>query len=427
MNHQANLRTEITAGITTFLTMSYVLLVVPSMLTKTGMPHDAVFTATCLTTIIGCLLIGLLANYPIAIAPGLGLVGYFSYVVVLQMHFSWQTALGAVFIAGIVFFLLTVLHIRRWIIEAIPKSLSIGTAAGIGLFIGIIALKNAHIIVGNPASLLQLGHLSSAPALLALLGFILVVILEYYRFPAAIISVILLLSIIAILLGKAHFHGIFALPPLPKETFFALNFHDLLNIHGLIVIFTFLIVAFFDSTGTLIGVLHHTSLLQRQDAKKHLSCALTADSLATIVAGLLGTTTTATYVESTAGIRAGGRTGLTAVTVGILFIFALFLSPLTKMIPDFASSPALLYIACMMLKTMKDIPRKDITEFIPAAITMIMIPLSFSISNGIGLGFISYVFIKLCCGKARQIKPMLYILAIVFIIYFISTSLHLTY
>ncbi|OGT31268.1 MAG: guanine permease [Gammaproteobacteria bacterium RIFCSPHIGHO2_12_FULL_35_23] len=420
-NH-TSIRTEITAGFTTFLTMAYIIFVNPAILAQAGMPYGDVFTATCLTAIAGCFLIGLLANYPIAIAPGLGLNAYFTYMIVLTFGYSWQTALGAVLIAGVFFFLLTIFKIRQWIINAIPQCIITATAAGIGLFIGMIALKNAGIITGNSSTLLTLGNLTSASALLALLGFFLIAALDHFRIAGSIIMVIIFISLIALLLGKTTYYGLVSLPPAIHKTFLAANVTQLFTSHGLMIIFTFVIVALFDSSGTLIGVLHDTNLIKHETGKKRLSRALTADSLATIIGSLLGTSTTATFIESAAGIKAGGRTGLTAITVSIFFIFALFLSPLAKLIPTFASTPALLFIACMMLKNMKDIHWDDLSEAIPSAITMMMIPYGFSIASGIGLGFISYTVIKIFCGKARELKPALILLTLIFAVYFLRQA-----
>jgi AGZA family xanthine/uracil permease-like MFS transporter len=421
--HGTSIRTEIIAGATTFLTMSYVIFVIPNILSKSGMPAGDIFTATCLAAIVGCVLVGLLANLPIAIAPGLGLNAYFAYMIVLTLGYTWQAALGFVLIAGILFLLLSIFRVRQWLVNAIPKSLIIATAAGLGLFIGMIALKDAGIVISNKSTLLALGNLGTFSAVLALIGFYLIAMLDHYKIPGSIIIVIAFISLVALAFGKTHFHGIVAAPPSLHATFAAATFHNIFNAHGLIIIFTFVMVALFDSSGSLIGILHSTKLLEHEQGKKRLSRALAADSIATIAAALFGTSTTATFIESSSGVRAGGRTGLTALVTGGCFVFALFLSPLAKLIPGFASTPALLFIACMMLKDMKNIEWDDLSEAIPSAITMIMIPFSFSIANGIGLGFISYAVIKLFCGRAKELKPALLIIAAVFVLYFARHSL----
>lgn len=417
--YHTTIRTEIIAGITTFLTMVYVIFVNPQILHQAGMPYHAVFLATCLTTVVGCLCAGLIANFPSSIAPSMGLNAYFTYVIVLKMGLPWQTALGAVFISGVIFFVLTVFRIRRWIINAIPTSLGIATTAGIGLFIGLIALKNAGIITGDSHTLVQLGNVHTASFVLCFLGFFLIVAFDHYKVTGAIVISILIVSLIALLLGKTHYHGILSLPPSVAPTAFKFSFTDLFNKDGIIVIFTFLLVALFDSSGTLIGLVHEAKLpMNDPDTKQRVAQALMADSLGTLAGSVLGTSTTANYIESTAGIRAGGRTGLTAVVIAILFGFAIFLSPLASMIPVFATAPALLFIASMMLKHMKHIDWDDLSEAIPAAITIIMIPFSFSIANGIGLGFISYLVIKVMTGKISQIKPGVALISAIFFLYF---------
>ena len=418
--YKTTVRNELIAGASTFFTMVYIIFVNPMILAKSGMPATAVFTATCLVVIVACLLVGLLANYPIAIAPSMGLNMYFSYVVVLTFGYSWQTALGAVFISGVLFFLLTLSGIRRLMIEAMPPCISTATAVGIGLFIGMIALQNAGIIVGDPRTLLKLGPLLNVPVLLTLVGFFMIVMFEYYQITGAVVISIFAISMIALVLGYTHFYGVVALPPSLSPTFLHLAIPSLFNKHSIMIIFTFVLVAFFDGVGTLMGVLRHVEPLRpdRQACKRRLKRTLISDSVATILAGLLGTSNTTVYIESAAGIRVGGRTGLTAITVAILFIIALFFSPLVKMMPSFASTPALLFIACMMLKHMGDIQWHDLTQAIPAAVTMIMIPFSFSIADGIGLGIISYVIIQLLCGKIKTVKPMLIVLALLFMVYF---------
>ncbi len=294
------------------------------------------------------------------------------------------------------------------------------TAAGIGLFIGMIALHKAGIIAGNKDTLLQLGNIASLPALLALLGFFLTAMLDHFKIPGSIVIVIILLTLLALGFGLTHYQGIVSTPPSLSTTLFAANTHSLWSAQGIVIIFTFVMVALFDSSGTLIGVLHDTKLIQHTKGKKQLSRALLADSFACIAGALLGTSTTTTYIESSAGVKAGGRTGLTAITIGLLFILALFLAPLAKLVPDFAATPALLFISCMMLKNMKDIHWDDLSEAIPSAITMIMIPFSFSIADGIGLGFISYVVIKLLCGRLKELRFTLIVLAAAFAFYFLQ-------
>lgn len=413
-------RIEITAGLTTFLTMAYIIFINPVILSYAGLPESSAFTATCCSAIIGCALLAFLANYPIAIAPGMGLNVYFTYVTVLTLGFTWQQGLACVLIAGIIFFFMTVTRVRQGILNAIPHSISMATAAGIGLFIGVIALKNAGIIVANKNTLMQLGSIASAPVLLCFLGFFLIAILDHYRIPGAILISIISISIIALLFKQTTYYGILDIPPSVGPSFFAFQFHGLFTKPGIAIIFTFVIVALFDSSGTLIGLLHDIKPMFTPEEKKRIGHALMADSVATIGGAMMGTSTTSPFIESAAGVRAGGRTGLTALTVAILFILALFFSPLAKMIPPFATAPAMLFISCMMLKHMAHLDWQDLSESIPAAITMMMIPFTFSIADGIGLGFISYTIIKALTGKWKSLNPTLLILSILFVIYFFT-------
>jgi len=423
--YQTSPRVEIVAGFTTFLTLAYIIFINPEILGLSGVPESSAFTATCLASMLGCFLVAFLANYPIAIAPGMALNVYFTYIIVLTLGFTWHQALSAVLIAGIIFLLLTIFRIRQLIIHAIPRCINIATAAGIGLLIGIIALKNAGIIVSNQHTLVQLGNIASAPVLLCFCGFFLIAILDHYRVPGAILISIICISIIALILHKTSYYGVFDLPPSVAPSFFAFDFHHLFTKEGIAIIFTFVIVALFDSSGTLIGVLHDIKPMNTPAEKKRLGRALMSDSIATVAGSILGTSSTSTFIESAAGVRAGGRTGLTALTIGILFLFSLFLSPLAKMIPTFATAPALLFISCMMLKHMSHIEWLDLSEAIPSALTMMMIPFTFSIANGIGLGFISYVIIKFATGKWKELNLPLLILAALFVVYFFADAMSL--
>ncbi len=410
---------ELIAGLTTFLTMAYILFANPAILSGAGMDIQSVFVATCLVSALGCLLIGLLANYPMAIGPGMALNVYFVYTVVQSLGFSWQSALGAVFISGVLFLILSVTHIRRLILEAIPDSLAVAIAAGVGMFIALIALKTAGIIVPNPKTLMSLGSLHSPSGLLFFFGFFLIVVLYHYRVPGAIVLGILATTVLSILLKASVFHGIIALPPAHSQTLFALSFKDLWSEQGIVVIITFLIVALFDSTGTLLSILQYANLGKDPQKMKRISNALTAESMATISGAILGTSSTSVYVESAAGIKAGGNTGLTAVTIAVLFILALFISPLAQTIPSYATAGALLFIACLMMRSLVQINWDDLSESIPSLLTTLMIPFTFSIADGFGLGIIAYVAIKLCCRDFKAIRPTLALLALLFVIYFI--------
>ena len=415
----STIRTEIVAGLTTFLAMSYIIFVNPTVLGMAHIPDSAVFTATCLVAIVGSLLVGLFANYPIAIAPGMAMNGYFTYIVVLKMHCPWQLALGAVLVSGIFFLLLTLFKLRQWIIAVIPKSIGIAMTVGIGLFIAIIALKNAGIIVSDPGTLVALGSIKSIPVLLSFLGFFVIVVLDHYRVPGAILIGIVSVTVLSLLLGDTHFYGIAAMPPSLSPTLWHFSLDGLWSQSGVEVVATFLLITFFDTSGTVIALLNITNEIKI--VPNQFSRVLIADSIATISAGLLGSSSASTFVESAVGIRSGGRTGLTAVVVAALFAIALFFSPLMRMVPSFAPAPALLFIACMMLRSIVDLHWDDLTESIPAVLTMMMIPFSFSISSGVGIGFISFVVLKVCCGKWCDLNPITIVIAALFVVYFMAT------
>ena len=423
IENQTSITQEVVAGITTFLTMSYIIFVNPAILHTTGMDFNAVYVATCLVTILGCCLMGLVANYPVAVAPAMGLNVFFTYTVVQTLGYSWQKALGIVFISGIIFLLLVVTKVRRWIIEMMPENISAGTAAGIGLFITLIALENGGIIIKAPGkSLLTAGHIASLPCGLFFLGFFLIAVLDYFKIRGAIIISILVVTLISIFLGLSSFHGIFALPPSIRPTLLQLQLTPDWSLKNLSILFAFLLVGFFDATGTLIGVLRQPLFRQDPQRSQRLSRALIADSLGTTAAALLGTASTSTYIESAAGIEAGGRTGLTALTISGLFLLLLFLSPLAQAVPSFAVAPALTYVGLLMLRNVANLPANDPLEFIPAIIIVIMVPFTFSIADGLGMGIISSVFLKLGTGKFKQLNLMLCLLAVIFIAYFIYTA-----
>lgn len=416
--HHTNVRTEVIAGITTFLTMAYIIFVNPSVLSAAGMNTGAVFVATCLAAAVGCFIMGFYANYPIAQAPGMGLNAFFTYAVVLGMGYTWQIALGSVFLSGCIFVLLSLFKIREWIINSIPMSLRIGIAAGIGLFLGFIALSNAGIIVGNKATLVGLGDLHSPHVLMAVLGFFLIVGLEYRKIKGGVLISILVISILSVLLGMNQFHGVVSVPPSPVPTFLKLDIAGAFNVGMISVIFAFLFVDLFDTAGTLMAVAQRGNLLDENNNLPRLKKALLADSTATICGALFGTSSVTSYVESGAGVEVGGRTGLTAVVVGILFLLALWFSPLASMIPEYATAGALFYVCVLMLSGLAHVEWDDLTEAAPAVIAAIIMPLAYSVADGIALGFISYAVIKLLSGRYRDISPSVLGLAILFIIKF---------
>ncbi len=415
-DNKTNVQTEVVAGLTTFLTMAYIIFVNPAILEAAKMPFGAVFAATCVAAAVGCFLMAFLANYPIALAPGMGLNAYFAFGVVGGMGYSWQVALGCVFISGVIFFIISVLPIREWIVNAIPKSLKMAIAAGIGLFLALIALKNAGIVVGNQATLVTHGNLTSFPVVMATLGFVLIVALEYRRIMGGVIIGILAVTVIAIAAGHQKFAGIFAMPPSIAPVFLEMDLAGAMKVGLVTVVFAFLFVDLFDNTGTLIALAHRGGFMRSDGTVPRLRRALMADSGAAMIGAAVGTSTTTSYIESASGINAGGRTGLTAATVGILFLLALFVAPLAGSIPAYATAPALLYIACLMTRTLTEIEWDDITEAAPAVITALSMPFTFSIAEGIAFGFISYVAIKLVTGRYRDVHPAVGILGVLFVI-----------
>lgn len=410
-----SVRREAIAGLTTFLTMAYIVFVNPSILQLAGMDFGAVFMATCLAAAFGSAFMGLYANYPIALAPGMGLNAYFTFGVVKGMGYAWETALGAVFVSGLIFLALSLLKVREWIVNAIPMSMKLGIAAGIGLFLAIIALQNAKIVVAHPATLVTIGDLKSTPVLLAALGFALITALSARKIPGAIIISILAITAFAVALGLAEFKGVASAPPSIAPTFMAMDIRGALEVGLWTIIFVFLFVDLFDNTGTLIGVAHQGGFLDKDGKLPRIGRALVVDSTSASVGAMLGTSTTTSYIESVAGVEAGGRTGLTAVVVALCFLLATFFAPLAGTVPAFATAPALLYVACLMARGLKDLDWDDPTEFAPAMVTAIAMPLTFSIAHGIGLGFIAYAAIKILAGRWSDMKIAVPIIAGLFI------------
>ncbi|MDK4527480.1 NCS2 family permease [Kingella kingae] len=414
-------RTEILAGFTTFLTMCYIIIVNPAILSITGMDFGAVFVATCISAAIGCFVMGAFANYPIALAPGMGLNAYFTFSVVQGMGVNWQIALAAVFMSGIIFFVFSFFKIREMLVNALPMSLKMAIAAGIGLFLALIALKGSGIVVGSEATLLKMNNLyeikdgvktPNLPVLLALGGFFLTIALDYFRVRGAIIISIFTITGLAAVFGLTKIEGIVSAVPSLAPTFMQMDFNGLFNGGMIAVIFVFFLVDLFDSTGTLVGVSHRAGLLDSNGHLPRLKRALFADSSAIVAGSMLGTSSTTPYIESASGVAAGGRTGLTAVTVGVLLLACLWFSPLAKAVPAFATAPALLYIGVQMMRSATEIDWGDITEAAPAFMTIVFMPFTYSIADGIALGFISYAIIKLCCKRAQEVPIMVWIVAV---------------
>ncbi len=415
-------KTEILAGFTTFMTMAYIIFVNPSILSKTGMDFGAVMVATIVSSSLAMLVMGFWVNYPFALAPGMGLNAYFTYTVCLGMGYSWQVALGAVFISGILFLLLTILRIRQLIVEAIPDVLKISTAGGIGLFIAFIGLENAGLVKAHPATLVTLGELSGVNAWMTILGVVIIAVLMHRRVKGAILFGIIGNWLLGLLLGLTRYQGIFSLPPDPSPTFLQLDIAGALNTGLLTIIFAFFFVDLFDSTGTLIGVAEQAGFIKPNGDFPRVGRALTTDAVGTIAGAMLGTSTVTAYIESSAGVAEGGRTGLTTVTVAVLFLLALFLYPLAKSIPIFATAPALIVVGALMMQQVVKVNWNDMSEAIPAFSVILFMPLTYSIANGIAAGFILYPVIKGLSGHYRQVHWLTWILGILFVLRFIFLS-----
>lgn len=416
--NNTTIKQEIIAGVSTFLTMSYIIFVNPSILSATGMDAGAVFVATCLAAAVGTLIMGVVANYPIALAPGMGINAFFAYGVVLGMGHSWQVALGAVFWSGILFVIISVLPIREWIINSIPQGLKMAIAGGIGLFLSIIGLKNAGVVVDDPATLVSLGDVKSAPVLLFGLGVVVIAALSARKVVGALLIGMLLITIISIIFGVTQFAGIFSMPPSVASTFLQMDIAGALEISLITVILSLLFVDLFDTSSTLGAVAQKGDMLDKDGKLPHIKKALLADSTATVAGSIFGTSSTTSYIESAAGIISGGRTGLTAVVVTVLFLLSLFLAPLAGTVPAFATASALVFVACMMIGALRYIAWDDITEVVPALIIVTTIPLTFSIAEGIGLGFIAYAGIKVLSGKTQETTAGVWFVTALFVLHY---------
>ena len=403
--------TELRAGLATFLTMAYIMFVNPAILEKAGMDHGAVFVATCLAAAAGSLIMGLYANYPIALAPGMGLNAYFAFTVVPELGGNWQLALGLVFLSGVLFFALSLSPLRAWLIDAIPISLKLGIAAGIGFFLALIALQNAGIVADDPVTLVRLGDLSKPQAWLAAAGFLLISGLAVRKIPGAIILGVLAVTVAAVALGLEPWHGVFAAPPSLAPTFLKMDLAGAFQLSLVTIVLTLLLVTMLDTAGTLIGVARQARLLDKEGRLPRLRQALLADSGAAMLGAALGTSTNTAYIESAAGVEEGGRTGLTAIFVALFFLLALFLAPLAQTVPLYATAPALLFVAFLMAASLGALSWDNPTDYIPALIIVLMMPLSYSIATGIGLGFIAYVALKALTGRFSEINAAVGVIA----------------
>jgi len=418
LNH-TSIKQEFLAGFTTFITMAYIIFVNPQMMAASGMDLGASFVGTCIAAAIACFAMGFYSNWPVGLAPGMGLNAFFTYTVVGEMGYSWEIALGAVFLAGILFVIISVTPLRQWMLNSIPMNLRIAMGAGVGLFVGFIGLKTGGIIVQNEATFLSLGNFKNVETLLAILGFLLILILSIRQVVGAILIGVLAVTISGLLLGLIEFNGIVASPPNLQPILLKLDIWGAFDVAMISVIISFLFVNLFDTAGTLLGVASRANLIQDSGKIVNLDKALKADSSASVAGSLFGCSPVTSYVESSAGVEAGGRTGLTAVTVGLFFLIAIFFSPIASMVPSYATAGALIYVAVLMLSGMERLDWSDNSELLPALIMIIMIPLTFSIANGIAIGFIAYVVLKLAAQKASEISMGAWFLFVIFLIKFI--------
>ncbi|GGP25214.1 NCS2 family permease [Silvimonas amylolytica] len=422
--HGTDVRTELIAGATTFLTMVYIIFVNPQILSAAGMDTQAVFVVTCLIAAIGSIGMGLVANLPIALAPAMGLNAFFAFVVVGGQHLSWQVGMGAIFWGAVGFFLLTILRVRYWLIANIPFALRAGIGAGIGLMIALMGLHNAGIVVASPATMVTVGNLTSLPCVLGTLGFFIIAILAARGIHASVLISILVTTTLGLLFGDVKFHGVASLPPAIGDVFGQLAIKDSFSLGMGAVIFSFMLVSLFDSSGTLIGVAGKAGLADERGRFPRMKQALLVDSTASVLGAFMGTSAISTYIESSAGVSVGGRTGLTAVAVGVLFLLAIFFSPLAAMVPAYAAAGALIFVGVLMTAELKRINWDDMTESVPAFITAVMMPFCFSITEGIAGGFIAYCVMKAGTGRWREIRLPVLVVAVLFLIKFIMDGGH---
>ncbi len=416
--NQTSLRTEFLGGLTTFITMAYIVVVNPQILSKAGVPIEGVVFATCISAAVATLVMGLYANYPIALAPGMSLNAYFTYVVCMQMKVPWQTALGVIFFSGVIFLVLTVTRVREQIVNGIPECLKHSTAGGIGMFIAFIGLRDANLVVANAATFVSLGSFANHEAQLACLGLVIILVLMVRKIKGAILIGVLATTVIGILRGMAKWPAaIFSLPH-PAATFLKLDLRGALHLGLFEIIFVFVFVDLFDNVGTLVGVCEQGGFVQNGKIPR-VGRILVSDAVGTIFGSLTGTSTVTSYIESAAGVAAGAKTGLSNVFVAALFLLAAFCSPLAAAIPGYATAPALIVVGALMTESIGRVEWTDFTEAIPAFVTLLATPLTFSIATGLSLGLISYTLVKVAAGKFRQVSPIIWILTILFIFRYI--------
>ncbi|EFF3567546.1 adenine permease AdeP [Escherichia coli] len=422
--HGTTARTEVIAGFTTFLTMVYIVFVNPQILGVAGMDTSAVFVTTCLIAAFGSIMMGLFANLPVALAPAMGLNAFFAFVVVQAMGLPWQVGMGAIFWGAIGLLLLTIFRVRYWMIANIPVSLRVGITSGIGLFIGMMGLKNAGVIVANPETLVSIGNLTSHSVLLGILGFFIIAILASRNIHAAVLVSIVVTTLLGWMLGDVHYNGIVSASPSVMTVVGHVDLAGSFNLGLAGVIFSFMLVNLFDSSGTLIGVTDKAGLADEKGKFPRMKQALYVDSISSVTGSFIGTSSVTAYIESSSGVSVGGRTGLTAVVVGLLFLLVIFLSPLAGMVPGYAAAGALIYVGVLMTSSLARVNWQDLTESVPAFITAVMMPFSFSITEGIALGFISYCVMKIGTGRLRDLSPCVIIVALLFILKIVFIDAH---
>ncbi|MEG8062047.1 adenine permease AdeP [Salmonella enterica] len=422
--HGTTARTEVIAGFTTFLTMVYIVFVNPQILGVAGMDTSAVFVTTCLIAAFGSILMGLFANLPVALAPAMGLNAFFAFVVVQAMGLPWQVGMGAIFWGAVGLLLLTIFRVRYWMIANIPVSLRVGITSGIGLFIGMMGLKNAGVIVANPETLVSIGNLTSHSVLLGVLGFFIIAILASRNIHAAVLVSIIVTTLLGWMMGDVHYNGIVSAPPSVTSVVGHVDLAGSFNLGLAGVIFSFMLVNLFDSSGTLIGVTDKAGLADEKGKFPRMKQALFIDSISSVTGAFVGTSSVTAYIESSSGVSVGGRTGLTAVVVGILFLLVIFLSPLAGMVPPYAAAGALIYVGVLMTSSLARVNWQDLTESVPAFITAVMMPFSFSITEGIALGFISYCVMKIGTGRLRDLSPCVVIVALLFVLKIVFIDAH---
>ncbi|GAR90709.1 putative adenine permease PurP [Salmonella enterica] len=422
--HGTTARTEVIAGFTTFLTMVYIVFVNPQILGVAGMDTSAVFVTTCLIAAFGSILMGLFANLPVALAPAMGLNAFFAFVVVQAMGLPWQVGMGAIFWGAVGLLLLTIFRVRYWMIANIPVSLRVGITSGIGLFIGMMGLKNAGVIVANPETLVSIGNLTSHSVLLGVLGFFIIAILASRNIHAAVLVSIIVTTLLGWIMGDVHYNGIVSAPPSVTSVVGHVDLAGSFNLGLAGVIFSFMLVNMFDSSGTLIGVTDKAGLADEKGKFPRMKQALFVDSISSVTGAFVGTSSVTAYIESSSGVSVGGRTGLTAVVVGILFLLVIFLSPLAGMVPPYAAAGALIYVGVLMTSSLARVNWQDLTESVPAFITAVMMPFSFSITEGIALGFISYCVMKIGTGRLRDLSPCVVIVALLFVLKIVFIDAH---